>query len=133
MCYLTPVRFVPLSYFFFLSWQPVQHSMCDTAEGAARILDSQLRWYRRERLACRLKLYCVVQLVSQSASSKQMSCLSSHHSPLMQLGSFWYAFAPHGLRSCVFGGLCACGAAHGFYAAATCGRRLLKLVCSLVL
>ena len=35
----------------------------DTAEEAARKLESQVRWYQREKLACRVKVYMIIQLV----------------------------------------------------------------------
>ena len=61
-------------------------------------IDEQVRWYMRERYACRLKLCAVAQLVGSGA----------------------YGFGPRLLPSYAFGLLCAAGGALAFGAAHTC-------------
>ena len=71
-------------------------------------IDEQVRWYMRERYACRLKLCAVAQLVGSGA----------------------YGFGPRLLPSYAFGLLCAAGGALAFGAAHTCRRPLLLSHCA---
>lgn len=103
--------------------------MSDAADEAARKLEGQLRWYQREKLACRLKLYCSAQLVTLLTASYREGWTDGCMPPcLSQLCSFWFAFGPHGWRSYSFGTISGLTAAHGFHVANTCHRRNLQLV-----
>ena len=75
----------------------------DSDDDARRRLGTQVLWYQRDRLACRLKLLGGAQLVA--------SC--------------WYAVGPRVVPSGRFGALCGCGALLGLSAAHTVNRSLL--------
>lgn len=77
----------------------------DSDEAARHRLGTQVLWYQRERLACRLKLLAIAQLL--------LCCT--------------YSVAPRSLPCVSFGVLCGCGVLLGFSAAQTCSRPQLLL------
>jgi len=77
----------------------------DSEEDRERILVSHTRWYRRERIACRIRLYSSVQL----------------------LGVCWYCVAPRDSPRLGFVASAGIAALLGQAAAHTCNRTLLAL------
>jgi len=75
----------------------------DDDQAARHRLGTQVLWYRRDRLASRLKLLAVAQLLLCG----------------------WFAVGPRTVPSGRFGGLCGCGVLVGLWAAQTCSRSLL--------
>lgn len=85
----------------------------DADQAARRRRGTQILWYQRDRLASRLKLLAVAQL----------------------LACGWFAVGPRTVPSGRFGGLCGCGVLIGLWAAHACSRSMLlmhALLCCVV-
>ena len=96
------------------SWERRASAWIDDDEGgpsdtAAERFEQQLRAYEREKLACRLKVCCCLQL----------------------LASVWFAFAPPLRSGRFFGLLCAASAVVGFLAAQGSQRSTMRAACAL--
>jgi hypothetical protein len=103
-----------------------------SSDTAAARFEVQLRSYQREKIACRLKVCCILQLVREyaplnAATRPPPSCRPCALS-CAQLSSGCYPFAaPLGIGY-GFGLLCALASLVGFSAAQGSQRRLLQLV-----